>query len=167
MTAFMANGAARDQVMAAIGEAMALGRGGDTTDARARLAQLWEQVGVAGDPLHRCTIGHYLADLCDDAAEALTWDVRALDAADALTDDRAKAHHASLSVAGFYPSLHLNLADNYRRLGSLAAASRHLDEARRRLNVLGDDAYGQTVRTGVDNVAAALAARSTERLRSH
>ncbi|MBO0852316.1 MAG: hypothetical protein J2P18_00950 [Nocardia sp.] len=156
-----------DQVMAAVGEAIMMGRGEDTARARARLVALWEQVGVTGDPLHRCTIGHYLADLCEDAAEALTWDVRALDAAGALTDDRAQAHHASLSVAGFYPSLHLNLADNYRRLGSFAAAERHLAEARRRLDVLADDAYGQGVRAGVDHVATALAAGSTERLPSH
>lgn len=157
----------QDQMMAAIGEAMASGRGGDAAGARARLTTLWQEVGAAGDPLHRCTIGHYLADLCEDAAEALAWDVRALDAADALTDQRARAHHESLSVAGFYPSLHLNLADDYRRLGSFAAAARHLDEVRRRLSVLADDGYGQTVRAGVDHVATALAAGSTERLPSH
>lgn len=146
--------------------AMGMARG-NAAEARARLIALWDRVGVTGDPLHRCTISHYLADLCDDAAEALTWDVRALDAAGAVTDDRAKAHHASLSVAGFYPSLHLNLADNYRRLGSFAAATQHLGEARRRLGVLADDTYGQTVRAGIDHVAAALAAGSTERLQSH
>lgn len=152
--------------MAAVAEAMTLAQD-NIAEARVRLLALWEQVGVNGDPLHRCTIGHYLADLCDDAAEALTWDVRALDAADALTDDRAKAHHASLSVAGFYPSLHLNVADNYRRLGSFAAAARHLNEARATLDVLADDGYGQTVRAGIDHVAAALDAGSTERLPSH
>lgn len=153
--------------MAAIGEAIGLARGGGQAEARGRLVALWQRVGVAGDPLYRCTIGHYLADLCDDVAEALTWDVRALDAADALTDDRAKAHDASLSVAGFYPSLHLNLADNYLRLGSFAAATRHLDEARRRQGVLADNAYGQTVRAGIGHVAEALAAGSTNRLPSH
>ncbi|WP_348769838.1 hypothetical protein [Rhodococcus sp. PAMC28707] len=61
---------------------------------RDRLVALWERVGASGDPLHRCTIGHYVADLCEDAAEALTWDIRALDAADMSTDDRVEAHHA-------------------------------------------------------------------------
>ncbi|WP_239028276.1 hypothetical protein [Pseudonocardia acidicola] len=36
----------QDQVMAAIVEAMAMGRGGDAAHARARLVLLWEQVGV-------------------------------------------------------------------------------------------------------------------------
>ncbi len=117
--------------------------------------------------MHRCTIGHYVADLCEDAAEALTWDIRALDAAVMLTDERVKAHHASLSVAGFYPSLHLSVADNYRRLNSFAAAALHLEEAKRRLGVLPDDGYGRTVRDGIDHVAAALVTGSTERLPRH
>jgi hypothetical protein len=70
----------------------------------------------------------------------------------------------STTQQSFYPSLHLNLADNCRRFGSFAAASRHLDEARRRLGVLADDAYGQTMRAGIDHIAAALAtARHEER----
>ncbi|WP_280406843.1 hypothetical protein, partial [Nocardia carnea] len=107
--------------MNAITEAVTLGRSGDIATARARLLEIWTAIGVAGDALHRCTLAHYLADLYDDPAQALAWDIRALDAADSLGDDRARQYHASLQVAGFYPSLHLNLADNYRRLGSWGA----------------------------------------------
>ncbi|ORI13363.1 hypothetical protein [Rhodococcus sp. 1168] len=153
-----------DETMTAIGAAM---QTAGVAERRERLLALWERVGAGGDPLHRCTISHYLADVCDDAAEALTWDIRALDAADTLTDERVKAQHASLSVAGFYSSLHLNLADNYRRLSSFAAAARHLDEATSRLGVLSDDGYGQTARDGIDHVAAAMVTGSTERLPSH
>ncbi|WP_354561899.1 MULTISPECIES: hypothetical protein [unclassified Rhodococcus (in: high G+C Gram-positive bacteria)] len=158
------SGTGPDETMTAIAVAM---RTAGVAERRERLQALWERVGAGGDPLHRCTISHYLADVCDDAAEALTWDIRALDAADTLTDDRVKAHHASLNVAGFYPSLHLSLADNYRRLSSLAAAARHLDEANRRLRALSDDGYGRIVRDGIDHVTVALAAGSTERLPSH
>ena len=52
-------------VMAAVVEAMVMGRGGDAAERRARLIALWERVGATGDPLHRCTICHCLADLCD------------------------------------------------------------------------------------------------------
>ncbi|WP_019929635.1 hypothetical protein [Nocardia sp. BMG111209] len=158
---------APDETMAAIGEAVTAGHRGDPARAHADLTALWERVGVTGDPLHRCTIGHYLADLCDDPAEALVWDIRALDAADALTDERAQQHDAGLSVAGFYPSLHLNLADNFRRLGSFPAARRHLDAARDRVGILADDGYGSTVRLGIEHLEEALAAGSTERLPSH
>ncbi|NKZ93720.1 hypothetical protein GS966_28750, partial [Rhodococcus hoagii] len=116
-----------------------------------------------GDPLHRCTLAHYLADLHDDPAQALVWDVRALDAADGLTDDRARQHHASLEVRGFYPSLHLNLADNFRRLGSFDAARAHLDAAVGYLDALGADAYGAMIRAALDEVAADIGRGSTAR----
>ena len=149
--------------MAAIMQAVTSSRAGDQTGARTTLLDLWHTIGPHGDPLHRCTLAHYLADLYDDPAEALAWDVRALDAADGLSNERAGEYHASLDVRGFYPSLHLNLADNYRRLGSFEAAQREIDAARRCLDVLADDAYGTIVRDGVAGVAAAIEARSTDR----
>ncbi|MFQ6226640.1 hypothetical protein [Nocardia sp. NPDC002869] len=152
-----------DTTMDAITAAVTLGRSGGTAAARERLLEIWRGIGDAGDPLHRCTLAHYLADLHDDPAQALAWDVRALDAADALTDDRVQRHHASLRVAGFYPSLHLNLADNYRRLGSWDAAAEQLAAARERLDALSDDAYGAMIRTALDEVADAVTRRSTER----
>ncbi|RMI33934.1 hypothetical protein [Nocardia stercoris] len=157
-----------DPIMVAISDAIVAGRRGELEQARHRLAELWDEVGAEGDPLHRCTIGHYLADLFgDDPAEALNWDVRALEAADGLTDERTQRHHETLSVAGFYPSLHLNVADNFRRIGSFAAAHRHLTAARERLAALSADNYAHTVATGIENVAAALALGSTDRLPSH
>ncbi|MFI2233901.1 hypothetical protein [Nocardia testacea] len=152
-----------DATLNAITAAVTLGRSGDGTAARERLLELWRGIGVTGDPFHRCTLAHYLADLHDDPAQALAWDIRALDAADALTDDRVQRHHASLRVAGFYPSLHLNLADNYRRLGSWDAAEKQLAAARERLDALSDDAYGALIRTALDEVADAVTRRSTER----
>jgi hypothetical protein len=95
-----------------------------------------------GDPLHRCSLAHYMADLYEDPAQALAWDIRALDAVDALTDQRVQEHHAALQVAGFYPSLHLNLADNYRRLGSFEAATEHISAAQEHAPNLPQDAYG-------------------------
>lgn len=156
-----------DETMSAINDAVILGRQGDTAAARTALVALWDSVGVTGDPLHRCTIGHYLADLYDHAADSLTWDLRALDAADSLTDERTRQQESSLSVRGFYPSLHLNLADNYRRLGAFDTARAHLDAARQRLDALDDNAYGQGVRDGISHVATALAEGSTERLATH
>ncbi|GAB0105705.1 hypothetical protein JMUB6875_46860 [Nocardia sp. JMUB6875] len=156
-----------DETMIAINDAVTLGRQGDTVAARERLTALWASIGPGGDPLHRVSLAHFLADLEEHAADALTWDIRALDAADSLTDERAQAHHAGLSVRGFYPSLHLNLADNYRRLGAFETARRHLDAARASLVDLAEDGYGLGVRAGIANVEAALADNSTEPLPSH
>lgn len=115
--------------MDAIGTAVLRGREGDTGSARRDLLDIWFEIGAAGDPFHRCTLAHYLADLHESPAESLIWDVRALDAADALSDERAQRYHAGLRVAGFYPSLHLNIADDLRRLGAFGAAAEHLDRA--------------------------------------
>lgn len=120
-----------------------------------------DDLGVLGDALHRCTLAHHLADLYADPAEALIWDVRALDAADALTDQRAQEHDAGLRVAGFYPSLHLNIADNLRRLGAFAAAE-HIGKAQARAGALPAGAYGDMIRAVIRGVGEAIAARDTE-----
>ncbi|MGW2467092.1 hypothetical protein [Streptomyces bauhiniae] len=149
-----------DPTMEAIGKAVEAGRAGDTTAAREELLRLWS---TTGDPLHRCTLAHYLADLHDDPAQALTWDVRALDAADALTEQRVQQHHTDLHLAGFYPSLHLNLADNYRRLGSFEAATEHIDAARSHAPNLPDTPYGDLIRGAIQGVAEAIAGRDRTR----
>ena len=146
-------------VLDAIGTAVAAGRSGDADGARRALLGLWDELGVLGDPVHRCALAHHLADLYPDAARALAWDVRALDAADAA--DPA-------AVAGFYPSLHLNLADDLRRLGSFDAAEEHLATAER-LRGAGpaEGGYADLLSEAFRHVADALARRETAALPSH
>ncbi|MGW3094492.1 hypothetical protein ACWDCC_13690 [Streptomyces sp. NPDC001102] len=153
--------ASPDPTMEAIGQAVIEGRTGDILSARHKLLNLWSAIGVTGDPLHRCSLAHYLADLYEDPAQALAWDVRALDAADAATEQRVQEHHASLHISGFYPSLHLNLADNYRRLGSFDAATEHINAAKEHVPDLPQDAYGASLRTALDEVAEAIFQRDT------
>ncbi|WP_030213387.1 hypothetical protein [Streptomyces bikiniensis] len=155
--------AAPDPTMEAIGRAVAEGQKGDVLSARRKLLDLWTAIGVTGDPLHRCSLAHYLADLYEDPAQALAWNIRALDAADATTEQRAQEHHAGLHIAGFYPSLHLNLADDYRRLGSFDAAAEHLDAAGEHAPHLPRDAYGDSLRTALHEVAEAVSRRDTGR----
>ncbi|TCJ67898.1 UNVERIFIED_ORG: hypothetical protein EDC92_1622 [Dietzia maris] len=152
-----------DPTMESIGQAVVLGRQGHTKSARRDLTTIWAQIGVTGDPFHRCTLAHYLADLYDNPAEALIWDVRALDAADALTDERAQQHHSSLQVQGFYPSLHLNISDNLRRLGAFEPAAEHINNAAQCTSALPDNAYGDTIRTAIGEVRQAIENRDTKR----
>ncbi|MFY1687149.1 hypothetical protein [Plantactinospora sp. WMMB782] len=146
-----------DEMMARIVEAVGWGQAGRTGPARERLTELWDRIGPAGDPLHRCTLAHYLADLQDDPAEELRWDLRALEAADTLTDERAQRYHATLQVRAFRPSLQLNLAEDYRKLGRPDRAREHLALARESLPVLGDDPYGQMIRDAVERLGTELA----------
>lgn len=152
-----------DPIMEAVGRAVARGRAGGTASARRELLDLWSAIGVTGDALHRCVLAHHLADLHEDPAQALAWDVRALDAADAVTERRLREHHAGLRLAGFRPSLHLNLADDYRRLGSFEAAAEHIDAARKGVPDLPPGPYGDLLRTAVEEVAGAIAERDTAR----
>ncbi|MEE6263472.1 hypothetical protein [Plantactinospora sonchi] len=145
-----------DDMLASIIEAVEWGRAGRVDEARERLTELWGRIGPDGDPLHRCSLAHYLADLQDDPAEELRWDLRALDAADVLTDVRAQRHHSALTVEGMRPSLHLNLADDYRKLGRPDEAREHLALARHAVPVLPDDDYGRLVRGGIARLAEEL-----------
>ena len=146
----------QDPVMARIVEVVALAQAGDGDAARPRFAELWDEIGPEGDPLHRCTLAHYTADVQVDVREELLWDLRALAAADEVTDERAQRYHGSLSVAGFYPSLHLNLADVYRRLGDREKAREHVACAQDAVGALGDDGYGRMIQGGIARTAAQL-----------
>lgn len=78
--------------MKRIEEAMMLQHTGDLDGARQRFTEIWEEIASDGDPFHRCVLAHYMADLQQDPQEELAWDLRALDAAASVTDDRAKQH---------------------------------------------------------------------------
>ncbi|WP_285184518.1 hypothetical protein [Rhodococcus sp. MEB041] len=156
----MTGSPASDPTMDAIAAAVTEGRSGNVDEARRQLFALWQDIGVDGDPLHRCSLAHYLADLYDGPAQALTWDVRALDAAHAFSEKRTQDHHAELHIAGFFPSLHLNLADNYCKLGSFEAAREHIDAAKECSSTLTDDPYGDLIRDAIGRVDAAISAGS-------
>ncbi|WP_448608346.1 hypothetical protein [Geodermatophilus sp. URMC 60] len=125
--------------------------------ARHQFAKIWDEIGgEGGDPLHRCTLAHAMADVQDDVRDELVWDQRALAAADLITDARAAQAGVTLPVAGLYPSLHLNVSECYRKLGDLARAREHLQQAQAAIGVLGDDGYGRLVRAGLEQVAERL-----------
>ena len=62
-------------------------------------------------------------------------------------------------VAGFYPSLHVNLAEDYRKLGEPEQAREHLVAATEVAHLLPDGGYGDLIRTAIDRLSAELAAR--------
>ncbi|MGW1754749.1 tetratricopeptide repeat protein [Streptomyces mirabilis] len=148
--------AAPDAMMTRIGQVVMLHHGGDREEARGRFLDLWGEIGEGGDPLHRCTLAHYLADTQDDPADELAWDLRALSAAEELTDGDVAERHRSLAARAFYPSLHLNLAADYVKLGRSEAARSHLRRARGAAGALGDDRYGDGVRAAIGRLELRL-----------
>jgi len=147
---------APDPTMARVAEAVELGQTGRATEARELFAQIWAELGPDGDPLHRVTVAHHMADLQEDPHEELAWDLRALDAVDGVTDQRAADAGATGPVAAFYPSLHLNLGEDYRKIGDAEAARRHLELGQAAAGALPDDGYGQMIRGGLEGLAQRL-----------
>lgn len=149
--------AAPDAVLTRIGQVAMLHHAGDREEARNRFLGLWAEIGEHGDPLHRCTLAHYLADTQDDPGDELAWDLRALSAAEEITEDPlAEAHAGRLAARALYPSLHLNLADDYERLGHREAARLHLRRAQGAAAALAPDRYGEGVRAAIDRLARRL-----------
>jgi hypothetical protein len=101
-------------------------------------------------------LAHHLADLHDDVADELAWDLRALAAADGLGFDGAGLGTGALDVHGFAASLQLNVADAYRRLGDLGSARTHGARALAACDDLADDGYGRMIRAGVARLAERL-----------
>src|SRR4051794_28265202 len=147
-------------MMTRIGQAVMLHHGGDREEARGRFLDLWAEIGEDGAPLHRCTLAHYLADTQDDPSDELAWDLRALSAAEELaeelTEDRAPGADGPSAVRAFYPSLHLNLAADYVKLGHSEAARTHLRRARGAAGALGEDRYGDGVRAAISRLELRL-----------
>ncbi|USQ87064.1 hypothetical protein NFX46_27100 [Streptomyces phaeoluteigriseus] len=149
---------APDAVLTRIGQLVMLHHGGDREEARRRLLELWTELGEEGDPLHRCTVAHYLADTQDDPFDELAWDLRALTA--------AEEHERAPAVRALYPSLHLNLAADYVKLGRTEAARTHVRKARRAARGLRDDTYGDGVRAAISRMELRLGEGGLDHLRS-
>ena len=146
-----------DPTILRIGEAVQLNHGGEREATRVLFAEIWEDIGGEdGNPLHRCTLAHAMADAQDDVRQELVWDQRALAAADLLTDARLAQAGLTLSAAGLYPSLHLNLSECFRKLGDLGRAREHLRHAQDTIGALGDDEYGQMIREGLERLTEQL-----------
>jgi hypothetical protein len=147
-----------DPTMTRIGQGVELHHHqGRREAARDLFAQIWDDIGgEQGDPLHVCVLAHSMADVQDDVHQELMWDLRALAAVGLITDERVAQAGVPLSVAGLYPSLHLNVSDCYRKLGDLSRAREHLQRARAEIGALGDDEYGQLIRGGLERLAEQL-----------
>jgi hypothetical protein len=146
-----------DPTLLRIGEAVQLNHQGERAAARSLFTELWAGIGgEEGDPLHRCTLAHAMADAQDDPRAELVWDERALAAAGLLTDERLHEAGLTLTVAGLHPSLHLNLSECHRKLGDLDRARAHLRAAEATIDALADDDYGRLIRDGLAKVAEQL-----------
>lgn len=150
-----------EPMMNRIAAGIGLRERGDRAAARAVFAEIWPQIGPAGDALERCALAHSMADVQDDPTQELQWDLLALDAADAIDAHRLRAAGVVVTVRGLYPSLHLNLGDVYRRLGEPEKAREHVERGRRSLDALPRDGYRAMIEAGFDRLASRIGSTPT------
>jgi hypothetical protein len=149
-----------DPIMSDIMAAIAVLQRGNRAGGRRELEAVWARIADNPEPIHVCTLAHYMADAQDNPADELAWDLRALDAALSCTDDDAQRHSQVQTIAAFLPSLHLNLAEDYLKLGDMMRATHHLASARIFTDRLADDGYGRMIRGGIRRIATRLEATS-------
>ncbi len=134
--------------LAGLPEGLYLASQGDRAGARRVFAILWR---AARDPLSRCGIAHSMADVQNDPLLELLWDLRALSA----------ARHLG-GASPLWPSLHLNLADVYRRLGAPDRAAVHVAAGRAALAEQPPDGYFEMIGEALDRVEHSLRATRSE-----
>jgi hypothetical protein len=106
-------------------------------EARALYEQAWN---AAPTDWERCVAAHYLARQQPTPQETLRWNEECLRYADAVDDE---------TVAGFYPSLYLNIGHSHEMLGDGQKAAEGYRNAERTLSILPPGPYADMVRDGV------------------
>jgi hypothetical protein len=128
---------AGNPVVALCAQGMQAEAGGRSGDARGLFDRAWL---AARDDYERCVAAHYVARHQDTPADTLAWNLRCLELADAVGDER---------VAGFYPSLHLNIGQSHEDLGDPEAARLAYRRAAAVVEGLPQDDYGRLLRDAV------------------
>ncbi len=132
---------------ATIREGIALREQGRSPEAKALMEPLVGDVERGDDPYVKVFLAHSLADVQEHPQDELAWDLRALAFMDELTDERAIEGGNPGGKNALLPSLHLNLAVDYRRIGDEINARRHFELGHAHLDALSDDEYGDSIRS--------------------
>ena len=145
-----------DPIMVAIMDAVAVLHAGRREEARVQFEAICSAFSLRADPLHECTLAHFMADTHDNPAVELEWNLRALRAAERAWPGGMPAPDWAPPIRTFFPSLHLNVADAYLRLGDTVNARVHLKAGLERVGDLPHNGYGAMIRSGLDRLAARL-----------
>ncbi len=111
---------------------------GQFADASRLFMSAWMQ---GTDDFERCIAAHYVARHQENPVDALAWNQRSLDHANAVRDDR---------VREFYPSLYLNMGKAHEDLHNCEEAERFYQAAGKALHTLPNGRYGSIVREAVE-----------------
>ena len=117
---------------------------GDPEAARALFEQAWT---IRTNDWEGSVAAHYLARHQDSAEDTCRWNAVALEHADRLSEERARE---------LLPSLCVNLADSYLRIGNLAAARALAERAAKTLALLPESGYTALLRAGIARLKSRL-----------
>lgn len=145
----------QDETLQRIRESFRLYCRGDQTEARHQLAALWDELKSDGYAYQRCVLAHFIADTQHNRDDELAWDLEALQIADAAIEGGTDPTVAA--VEKFLPSLHMNLADAFRKRGDFPKARHHVELGMESGGSLGVDAYGQRIRAELLRIEAQIA----------
>jgi hypothetical protein len=133
-------------VYATIREGIALREQGRSPEAKTLMESLVADVENEDDAYAKVFLAHSLADVQESPEDELAWDLQALTFMGELTDQRAIDRGNPGGKNALLPSLHLNLAVDYQRIGDDANARRHFELGQAHLDALSDDQYGNSIR---------------------
>ena len=156
-----------DDVMPRIMRAIEAGRGGDVEGARAELAGSGTR--SARTATRSTAASSPTTSPTSRTTSPTSWHgtcARSRPSPTSPTNGR-RATTPRCRCGASCPSLHLNVADDLRRLGDPDGSREHLALAVAAVDALPDDGYGDTIRSGIRNVELALAAGSREPLSTH
>lgn len=128
---------------------------GEREQAQEELEAIWARVDP-DDHFHRCVVAHYLADAQTDPAEELRFDQLALAAARRAQPSDFDGRFPGMTLASFFPSLHLNLAADYERVGELTLARMHAAEAQAASAALPSSQLGDLTRDAIARITRRL-----------
>lgn len=128
-----------NKIVQLCGQGMLLEGEGKNKEAKECFQSAWEQ---ATNDFERFTAAHYLARQQNTTNEKLDWDLKALELALGLNDEKLK---------GAYPSLYLNIAKGYEDLKEYQKAKENYQLAQSYTNHLLDDGYGNMIKGGIEN----------------
>ena len=144
-----------ESVLEAVGQAV----NGRSEVAKAALEKCWNEA-TEQDHAQRCVLAHYLADQQERLESETSWDEEALSAFAHLRDGDLAAIGVP-STAGFAPSLHLNLGDDYLRAGRVQDAKNQVARAQESVALLPEQGYGAMIREGVGRLQERVEAATT------
>ncbi|MEU8887396.1 hypothetical protein [Streptomyces sp. NPDC048442] len=123
---------------------------GRADEAGRLFVRAWES---AGDDYDACVAAHYLARQQSSPEETLRWNRECLERADRVGDAR---------VAGFYASLHLNMAKSYGELGDGGLAHEHCARAAAHVDTVPEGEYRDWMRFAIAEGLRSEAAAAAE-----